>query len=71
MAAARVKLLLLFRNGFHLQRGQFYSLFKNTEKIAKNPTGLDATEMILRLKNIASFEANWRDKAQEYQRHCS
>ena len=35
---------------------------KNTEKIAKEPFKKH-NEMILRLKNIASFKANWRDKA--------
>ena len=35
---------------------------KNTEKIAKEPFKKH-NEMILKLKNIASFKANWRDKA--------
>ncbi len=35
---------------------------KNTEEIAKEPFKKH-NEMILRLNNIASFKANWRDKA--------
>ena len=64
MVVLWVKLLPQFKMALSLnERGIILAVCsKNTEEIAKEPFKKH-NEMILKLKNIASFKANWRDKA--------